>query len=143
VTNHQRQELARRLTIVGLAPLLISAGLFLYYAAIDHDPRALIPAALIAAVMFFGWHAPGGTGLFLLLFTPIGLFLVVLGSTNLDPTSKVIEGLAFFGGIPFISGVLLIIAGYIRARPIKTHALKTENRSRYGRESGGGSRSRG
>jgi hypothetical protein len=58
----KRRQLLRRFTIVGLVPLLISAGLFVYVGVTDHDATVLIPVILIAATMFFGWRAPGHTG---------------------------------------------------------------------------------
>jgi hypothetical protein len=81
-----------RITVIALALLLVSAALFVYAAVAGRDAIALIPAILIGVVMLAAWHAPGEAGILLLLFSPIG-FLAVLGSTNLDPASQVIEGL--------------------------------------------------
>jgi hypothetical protein len=82
-----------RITVIALALLLVSAALFVYAAVAGRDAIALIPAILIGVVMLAAWHAPGEAGILLLLFSPIGFFLAVLGSTNLDPASQVIEGL--------------------------------------------------
>jgi hypothetical protein len=68
------------------------------------------PVILIGAVMWLAWHAPGRAGVVLLLFSPIGFFLLALGSTSSDPQAQVILGLVWWVEIPFISGVLLVIA---------------------------------
>lgn len=114
----KRRKLSIRITISALALLLLSAGVFLWVAVTDHDGTALIPVILIGAVMFFAWRAPGKAGILLLLFSPIGFFLALLVSTNL-------EGLVWLGGIPLISGVLLVLADVLLpvARDEETSAI--------------------
>jgi hypothetical protein len=73
------------IAVIALAPLLVSAGLFLYEAVTARDAGALIPAILIAAVMF----------------------------PDVDPKSQVIEVFVLFAGVPLVSGVLLVIADFV------------------------------
>jgi hypothetical protein len=99
------------ITITASALLLVSAGLFLWGALFeDGGAVALVPAILIGAVMWLAWRTPGRAGVLLLLFSPVGFFLLALGSTSNDPQSQVILGFLCFVGIPLVSGVLLVIA---------------------------------
>ena len=98
--------------MIGVTTLGLSAMPFLEIAAAT-SPAALIPPGLIAAFGYGGWRQPGVFGCLLILFAPIvfapiGTFLVLLGSTNLDPASQVIFGLVWWAGLPLLSGALLI-----------------------------------
>jgi len=108
----RRQRLATGIAVTALALLVASAALWLYVAVAD-DAAAFIPAVLIAAVVLFAWRAPVKAGILLLLFSPIGFFVALLGSTNLDPRSQVIEALVWLGGVPLVAGVLLIVASFL------------------------------
>ena len=93
--------------VIGVTTLGLSAMPFLEIAAAT-GPAALIPPGLIAAFGYGGWRQPGVFGCLLILFAPIGAFLVLLGWTHLDPASQVIFGLVWWAGLPLLSGALLI-----------------------------------
>jgi hypothetical protein len=101
--------------VIGVSAIGISGFLFLYAAVADHSIGEAIPGLLIAAFSLVAWRFPG-VGALLILFSPIGAFLVVLGSTNLDPASQVILGLIVWAGLPFVSGALLVAAEVVSGR---------------------------
>jgi hypothetical protein len=112
----KRPSLAWRLKVIGLTTIGVSAFLFAYLAVAHHSIGPAIPALVIGAFGLVGWRVPGVVGFLLILFAPIGAFLVLLGSTNLDPASQVILGLVWWAGLPIVSGVLLVAATVFERR---------------------------
>lgn len=118
--HKRRRSLAWCLKVAGLLPIAIFGLGVGFAAATDSTANGgstilfLVVVLLIAALGLAAWRRPGLVGGLSLAFVPFGLFGAVLGSTNLDPTSQVIGLIVFLAGLPFVAGVLLVLAGRLR-----------------------------
>jgi hypothetical protein len=118
--HRHRGSLAWWLKVAGLSLIALLGILPAVSVAVD-GPRdsgtlfgVLVAVAVLAALGLSAWRRPGLVGALAVAFAPIGFFLVLLGSTNLDPTSQVLGAVAYLSGLPLAAGVLLLIAARLR-----------------------------
>jgi hypothetical protein len=129
--HRHRGSLAWWLKVAGLSLIALLGILPAVAVAVD-GPRdsgtlvgVLVAVAVLAALGLGAWHRPALVGALAVAFAPIGFFLVLLGSTNLDPTSHVLVGTAYLSGLPLAAGVLLLIAARLRADKEETRSRRT------------------
>jgi hypothetical protein len=110
-TLRRRASRASWLKVAGLTPVAV-AGLFFVIGGSDGGGLALVVLGVVlCASAFVGWRRPLLVASLLFVLAAIGTLLVV-GATIVSGNSAggLLIGLLFLGGLPFVSGSLLLYA---------------------------------